>query len=58
GVWPEEFRRATTVVIPKPSKPDYTKVKAYRPIVLLSTIAKWMEKVINARVQFAAHKHG
>ncbi|PIL30327.1 hypothetical protein GSI_07511 [Ganoderma sinense ZZ0214-1] len=40
NVWPEEFRRAVTVIIPKPNKPDYSKIKAYRPIVLLSCTAK------------------
>nr|VWO98329.1 Phosducin domain-containing protein [Ganoderma boninense] len=58
GLWPDEFRRAVTVVIPKPGKDDYTKIKSYRPIVLLSTIAKWMEKVINERIQYDAHKYG
>ena len=57
GLWPEEFRRSVTVIIPKPGKDDYTKIKSYRPIVLLSTIAKWMEKIINERMQYDAHKH-
>ncbi|PIL34385.1 hypothetical protein GSI_03160 [Ganoderma sinense ZZ0214-1] len=58
NVWPEEFRRAVTVIIPKPNKPDYSKIKAYRPIVLLSCTAKWLEKVINNRLQYDLHKHG
>ena len=58
AVWPEEFHRAVTVVIPKPNKPDYSKLKAFRPIVLLSCTAKWLEKVINNRLQFNCHKFG
>ena len=47
-----------TIVIPQPGKDDYTKIKSYCPIVLLSTIAKWMEKIINKRIQYDAHKYG
>ena len=57
GLWPDKFRRSVMVVIPKPGKDDYTKIKSYRPIVLLSTIAKWMEKIINERIQYDAHKY-
>ena len=57
-LWPEEFRRAVTVVIPKPNKPDYSKLKAFRPIILLSCTAKWLEKAINNRLQFDCHKFG
>ncbi|TBU44859.1 hypothetical protein BD309DRAFT_814751, partial [Dichomitus squalens] len=52
GVWPAPFRRAVSVLLPKPNKSDYTILKSYRPIVLLSTIAKWMEKVVNNRFTF------
>ena len=58
GLWPDKFRRSVTVVIPKPGKDDYTKIKSYRPIILLSTIAKWMEKIINEWIQYNAHKYG
>ncbi|KAI0323625.1 hypothetical protein GY45DRAFT_1216057, partial [Cubamyces sp. BRFM 1775] len=36
GTWPAQFKHAVSVVIPKPYKDDYTRVKSYRPIVLLS----------------------
>ena len=57
GLWPDEFRRSVTVVIPKPGKDDYTKIKSYCPIVLLSTIAKWMEKITNEWIQYDAYKY-
>ena len=58
GLWPDEFRRLVTVIIPKPGKDNYTKIKSYCPIILLSTIAKWMEKIINERIQYNAYKYG
>lgn len=35
GVWPRAFKTNTCIVLSKPNKPDYTKLKAYRPIVLI-----------------------
>ncbi|PSS06645.1 hypothetical protein PHLCEN_2v3601, partial [Hermanssonia centrifuga] len=58
GVWPEMFKRAITVVIPKPGKDDYTKAKAFRPIVLLNCLGKLCEKVLANRMQFDAQKFG
>lgn len=58
GVMPEMFKVSRTVVIPKPNKPDYTKAKAYRPIVLLNCLGKLLEKVIARRLQFEAQKFG
>ena len=57
GYWPSQFKDSTTVVIPKPKKTDYSKLKAYRPIVLLSCIGKLMEKVLANRLQFEGAKH-
>ena len=34
------------VMIPKPDKPDYSQPKVHRPISLLETMSKLMEKVI------------
>ncbi len=31
--WPTQFKEAVSVVIPKPKKDDYSRLKAYRPIV-------------------------
>lgn len=58
GYWPQRLKQSTTVVIPKPNKPDYTVLKAYRPIVLLSCFGKLFEKVLANRFQFDATKHG
>ena len=46
GYWPLHFKRFTTIVIPKPNK------KLFRPIVLLNTVGKLIEKVIGERLQF------
>jgi len=40
------------VVIPKPNKKSYDSPKAFRPIVLLNTISKLIEKVIGECLQF------
>lgn len=58
GVHPKLFKASKTVVIPKPNKPDYSKAKAYRPIVLLNCIGKLLEKLIARRLQFDAQQYG
>ena len=58
GHWPAQFKRAVSVVIPKPYKDDYTRVKSYRPIVLLSTLGKLFEKVLSERLHFECQKFG
>jgi len=50
--WPKYFKVSTTVVIPKPNKSSYDNLKAFRPIVLLNTLGKLVEKVIAERLQF------
>ncbi|ETW75602.1 hypothetical protein HETIRDRAFT_244654, partial [Heterobasidion irregulare TC 32-1] len=57
GYWPSQFKTSTTIVIPKPKKSDYTLLKSYRPIVLLSCLGKLMEKVLANRLQFEGAKH-
>ena len=44
--FPKPFKHTTTVVLRKPSKPDYTKAKAYRLIALENTLGKVMESII------------
>jgi hypothetical protein len=39
------------VVIPKPDKPDYSLPKAHRPISLLKTMSKLLEKAVAKRMQ-------
>jgi len=52
GYWPTHFKSLTTIVIPKPNKAMYNIPKSSRPIVLLNTLGKLIEKVIDNRLQF------
>jgi ribonuclease HI len=54
--WPDQLKVSITVVIPKPGKPTYSILKAYRPIVLLSCIGKAGEKCLAERIQFECAK--
>ena len=44
GHWLNYFKCSLTVIIPKPNKPKYDHLKAFRPIVLLSTLGKLIKK--------------
>lgn len=57
-IHPTVFKWSVTVVIPKPNKPDYSRAKAYRPIVLLNCLGKLLEKMIAKRMQFEGQKYG
>ena len=50
GYHPQPFRTANTVVLRKPGKPDYSQAKAYRPIALLDTLGKALEKAVAVRI--------
>jgi len=50
--WPNHFKNSTTIVIPKPNKTLYDSSRSFRPIVLLNTLGKLIEKVIGDRLQF------
>jgi hypothetical protein len=52
GHHPARWKEATVVVIPKPNKADYSHAKAHRPISLLETISKLMEKAVTKRFQY------
>ena len=52
GYWPSHFKRSTIVIIPKPNKKLYDSPKSFRFIVLLNTVGKLIEKVIEERLQF------
>ena len=56
--WPRNFKKLVSVIIPKLGKPAYNTPKAFRPIVLLNTLGKLIEKMIARRLQFDAVKHG
>lgn len=52
GFHPQCLRHAIVAVIPKARKPDMSVPKAYRPISLLETLSKCLEKVITARLLY------
>jgi len=52
GYWPNHFKKSTMIVILKPNKSSYDSLKSFRPIVLLNTMGKLIEKVIGDRLQF------
>lgn len=52
------FKILNMVVIAKPNRPDYTKAKVYKPIVLLNCLGKLMKKIIAHRMQFESQKYG
>jgi len=56
--WPRHFKELVSVIIPKPGKPAYNTPKVFRPIVLLNTLSKLIEKIVVRRLQFDAVKHG
>ena len=47
---PRQFKTSTTVVLKKPQREDYTKAKAYRPIALLNTLGKLLERIVADRI--------
>ena len=50
--WPNYFKYSSTIIIPKPNKMLHDQLKAFRPIVLLNTLGKFIKKVIAERLQF------
>ncbi|MBW0532779.1 hypothetical protein O181_072494 [Austropuccinia psidii MF-1] len=47
GPYPSNWKESQTAIIRKSAKDDYTNPRAYRPIALLRTLGKLLEKVIN-----------
>jgi len=52
GFWLSHFKSSNTVMIPKLNKNNYNSPKLFRPIVLLNTMGKLIEKAISNRLQF------
>ena len=50
--WLSHFKISLTIVISKPNKASYDSPKSFRPIVLLNTLGKLIEKFISNRLQF------
>ena len=58
GHWPDYFKQSLSVIIPKPGKASYGTPKSFRPIVLLNTLGKLVEKMLARRLQFDGVAHG
>jgi hypothetical protein len=54
GYYPDAFKSALTVIIPKPDKESYEEAKSWRPIALLSSIGKILDKILTSRLKKVA----
>lgn len=54
---PQAWRQAKIVPLRKPGKDDYRVAQAYRPISLLSTLAKALETVVANKMSYLAETH-
>ena len=54
---PTQWKRAVIAVIPKPDRKDYALPKNYRPIALLETFGKLLEKVMARRILAEVTRH-
>jgi len=55
--FPAPFKNTITIVLRKPSKPDYTKPSSYRPIALENTIGKVIESIITDMIVYLTEEH-
>ena len=51
------WRESITVILRKPGKPNYTVLKAYRPIALLNTMAKILSALVAERTSYLLKAH-
>ncbi len=58
GVLPDQWRHAKIIPLKKPNKENYSMAKAWRPILLLSTLGKILEAVVAERISHAVETHG
>ena len=54
---PHHFKKSIIVVLCKPNKDNYIKVKSYCPIALLNTLSKLLETILAKRLSYLAIKH-
>jgi hypothetical protein len=57
GIWPQSWKDAVIVPILKPGKPE-GQLDSYCPIVLMSCLAKVMERMVAKRLQHLAESRG
>jgi hypothetical protein len=55
--FPQQFRKARTIVLRKPNKDDYSTPGAWRPIALLSTLGKVIESLAARQLRDLAEQH-
>jgi ribonuclease HI len=54
GYTPEVWRKSNVIFLPKPNKPDYTQVRAFRPISLMPFLCKGIERLVYWRLEATA----
>ncbi len=57
GYHPRHFKEASTVILKKPKKTDYSEPKSYRPITLLDTLGKALEAIISRKLNDMAEEY-
>jgi ribonuclease HI len=58
GKWPQPWKEDYAVAIPKPGKKDYTDMKAFRLLSMLSELGKAMEFLMCSRIMWRVEKRG
>jgi hypothetical protein len=56
GIYVDNWREFTTVVLRKPGKPNYEIPKAHRPIALLCTMAKVLTAIVTEDISYMVEK--
>ena len=57
GRYYDPWREFTSVVLRKPGKPSYDVPKAYRPVVLLLTLAKVLTAILAEDISRLVEEH-
>ena len=57
GIYFDPWREFTTIVLRKPGKPSYEVPKAYRPIALISTMAKVLTSIVAENLSRIVEQH-
>jgi len=56
SIYPEQWKRSSTIVLRKPGRPDYSAPKAYRPITLLDSMAKILSSCVADDITYIAEQ--